>query len=43
MDWISVKDRMPEPDENVFIYATKWEAKGYDPCISHGISQYIIR
>ena len=29
MEWISVKDRLPEPDENVFIYATKWEAKGY--------------
>lgn len=28
-DWISVKDRLPEPDENVFVYATKWETKGY--------------
>lgn len=29
MDWISVKDRLPEPDENVFVYAARWEAKGY--------------
>ena len=29
MEWISVKDRLPEPDENVFIYATRWEVKGY--------------